>query len=390
MEIVFIALILIVFYTYIGYGILLFLMNEIKAKKKVEFEKYFPEATFLICAYNEASILDEKIKNTLNLDYPKDKLKIAIVTDGSDDNSMEIIKKYPGLIHFHSQERKGKIHAVNRVIPLIKTAISIFSDANVMLNPEAVSLMTRRFMEAKVAAVSGEKVILESPGAAASSAGEGMYWKYESFLKKLDARLNTLVGSAGELFAIRTNLFESIDTDTIIEDFYMTMKLASKGYKVDYEPAALAGEYGSLDICEEKKRKVRIAAGGIQAIVRLKELLKFWKHPFLSFQYISHRVLRWTLTPLALFLILPINIGLIQNSIWYQWIFLAQLSFYLLAFIGFILRSRSIKYKVFYIPFYFIFMNVCVVQGWIRFFRKTQKVTWETSKRIVIPQVEIR
>ncbi|QNL22664.1 glycosyltransferase family 2 protein [Hyphobacterium sp. CCMP332] len=383
MQITFYILLAIIAYTYIGYGLVLILLNSFKKNKSPKPENNPLEVTLLIAAYNESRILTQKIKNSLSLDYPKSKLKIAIVTDGSTDSSRKIIEQYPYIIHYHKDERRGKINAINRIMPKIKSQITVFSDANVMLNKNAIFELIKHFSNENTAVVSGEKVILKDKNATASSSGEGFYWKYESFLKKMDAKLNTLVGSAGELFAIRTQLYSEVKEDTIIEDFFMTMSLASRGFKVEYEPKAIATETGSLNMKEEEKRKVRISAGGIQAITRLISLLKFWKHPLLTFQYLSHRVFRWTLTPLALFLIVPINALLLSQGLIFILVFTAQILFYLLAFFGYLLRNKSIKYKVIHIPYYFLFMNTCVIKGWIRFFKNSQNVTWEKSERIM-------
>jgi cellulose synthase/poly-beta-1,6-N-acetylglucosamine synthase-like glycosyltransferase len=232
-----------------------------------------------------------------------------------------------------------------------------------------------------VGAVSGEKTVLSKEEDGASSSGEGFYWKYESFLKRKDAEWNTLVGSAGELFAIRTHLYENIDTNTLIEDFVMTMKLSAKGYKVAYEPQALAMETGSANIEEETKRKVRISAGGIQAVIMLLPLLNFFKYGKLTFQYISHRALRWTLMPLALVGAFTSIFFLTPQGWPYDLIMRLELIFAILALAGYAMRNGETKIKALYIPYYFIYMHYCVVLGWIKYFRGKQQVTWDKAKR---------
>ena len=175
-----------------------------------------------------------------------------------------------------------------------------------------------------------------------ASFGEGFYWKYESYLKKKDAELNSCVGAAGELFSIRANLYEHVPKDTILDDFFISMRIAQKGYKIAYEPNAYAMEYGSESVTEEIKRKIRISAGGIQALVRLSGLLNPFKHGILTFQYISHRVLRWTIGPIALFSLLPINayLSATATSFIYKPIFIAQIAFYLFALLGYALDKK--------------------------------------------------
>jgi len=191
-----------------------------------------------------------------------------------------------------------------------------------------------------------------------------------------------VVGAAGELFSLRTELFEAVKKDTIIEDFYMTLRIAQKGYQVVYEPDAFAAEHSSASVKEELKRKIRIAAGGIQAIVRLASLLNIFRYGVLSFQYISHRVLRWTLAPLALPIILITNFILAMGgSPIYQFILGCQIMFYLMAILGYILETKKIKLKAFFVPYYFCIMNYAVYRGFFRYLGDNQSVMWERSKR---------
>ncbi|MEQ9306916.1 MAG: glycosyltransferase family 2 protein, partial [Marinoscillum sp.] len=267
-------------YTYVGYGIIIYIMNIFKGKTTLfsrNLEEW-PHITFLVAAYNESDFILEKIYNTMDLDYPRNKLQFFVVTDGSNDDSLEKIKEFSRVRHFHQDERKGKIHAVNRVMQFVDTPYVVFSDANTMLNKLALKRMIRHFKNPMVGGVSGEKRIVERSKDNASGSGEGLYWRYESFLKRMDSDLHSMVGSAGELFSIRTSLFEPPKEDMVIEDFYISMRIASRGYKFVYEPAAVATETASASADEEWKRKVRISAGGIQAIIRLSPLLNPFKH----------------------------------------------------------------------------------------------------------------
>ena len=381
MQILFWSSLFIVIYTFLGYGVIITLLAKFKLKSKIEKLTDLPEITFLVAAYNEEDIIEEKIQNCLQLEYPKSKVQFAFITDGSTDSTMDIIQKYSQFQIYHSIERKGKIAAVNRVMKLINTPFTVFSDANVMINQEGLKKLVQRFTSENIGAVSGEKMIMAKKCDGASSSGEGFYWKYESYLKKKDAQWNTLVGSAGEFFGIRTELYEEADQNTLIEDFIITMNLASKGYKVDYAPDALAIEAGSLNIKEETKRKVRISAGGIQAVLRLKHLLNPFKYGKLTFQYVSHRAIRWTLMPLALIAMFITNFFIVKDAAFYQFTFLCQGIFYALAVVGFIIRDRKTKFKIVYIPYYFTYMHYCVIFGWIKFIRGKQTVTWDKSKR---------
>ncbi|MBX2895919.1 MAG: glycosyltransferase family 2 protein [Cyclobacteriaceae bacterium] len=371
-------------YTYVGYGFLIFILSKFWGKNTIPAiptENELPEITLLIAAYNEEKYIIQKIENSLKLDYPADKLRLWIVADGSTDKTVELCKAYPAVTVFHSPERKGKIHAVNRIIPEIKTDIIIFSDANTDLNHDALKNIVRHFSNSEVGGVAGEKRIVSLDQDNASGAGEGLYWKYESALKTMDSKFTTAVGAAGELFAVRTKLYINPHTDTIIEDFVTSMKIVAAGYRFVYEPGAYALETASASINDEWKRKVRISAGGIQAVIRLPELLNIFKYGWISWQYVSHRAMRWTLAPLALVMVFVTNMVLIPYSTFYLLAFIGQCAFYLIALLGHLMRNNKIGIKGFFVPYYFSMMNASVFAGAARLLRKKQSVVWEKSAR---------
>lgn len=372
--------------TYAGYPVLIYLLSKLaKIFRKQELTtevNVLPAVTFVIAAYNEEKSIREKINDTLDLDYPIDKVQIFVVTDGSDDTTPDIVKEFSSVRLFHLPERRGKIHAVNRVMPYVDTPVVIFSDANTLLNKMALRKMVRHYQDENVGGVAGEKRIAKKSSDVSAVAGEGLYWCYESFIKKCDSNFNSIVGAAGELFSMRTKLFEPPSANTIIEDFYVSMRVVSKGYRFVYEPDAFATETGSATIKEEWKRKVRISAGGLQAIIKLFPLMNPFRFGAISFQYIFHRVMRWTLAPLSLLLVLVCSLALALMGIpFYQWLFALQLIFYLAAFIGYLLKERKLRARIFIVPFYFVMMNLAVYAGAMRFLWGTQSVVWEKSRR---------
>ena len=378
--------IFIIIYTYLGYGIVLLLLVTVKRLFKDNnaiISYYQPNVTLLIAAYNEENYIKEKIANSLSLDYPKDKINFIIVTDGSDDKTPDIVKSYPEIRLMHRSERQGKIMAVERAMSEVHGEIVVFSDANAFLNRGAIKNLVQHFANEKIGVVAGEKRILNKKVDKAAGAGEGFYWKYESKLKKWDDELCSVMGAAGELFAIRTELFEPIPKDSLIEDFYMSFRIIQKGYKIAYEPEAYTLEEPSASVNEELKRKIRIAAGGIQSIVRLKELLNPFKYGIITFQYISHRVLRWTLAPLALPIVFIANALLINHGLLYKSMFIGQVLFYLSALLGLLLEKKHIRIKLLFIPYYFCMMNYAVYMGFWKFLKGSQSVLWEKSARRV-------
>lgn len=389
-EILFWCGLIIVFYTYVGYGLLLYILVRIKESlhKRVpsEWTGELPEITLLIAAYNEEEIVEKKMQNCKELDYPDGKLKIVWVTDGSNDHTNEKLATYPKVTVLFDPARKGKTAALNRGMQFVATEFTVFTDANTMLNTNAIREIIDQFSNSRTGCVAGEKRIAVKEKDNATSGGEGFYWKYESKLKAWDSRLYSAVGAAGELFAIRTRLFEPMPEDTLLDDFILSMRIAQKGYKIAYCEKAYAIEDGSADIKNEEKRKVRIAAGGLQSIKRLSSLLI--PNPFrlgtLRFQYISHRVLRWSITPILLFLLLPLNILLVFGDIHahlYSVILILQILFYFTAILGSILQKRHIKIKLLFIPYYFLFMNVNVLKAFFYLKKHRGKGTWEKAQR---------
>jgi cellulose synthase/poly-beta-1,6-N-acetylglucosamine synthase-like glycosyltransferase len=387
LEILFWISAIIVFYSFFGYGIILFVLVKLKRiftkKRNYMSDTFEPTVSIIVACYNEATIIKEKILNTLQIDYPKDKLQIIFISDGSTDGTDSTIADFEEIELLHQPARKGKSAAENRSVKYANGEVIIFSDANTFLKKDVVRKIVRHYINPSVGAVSGEKRIYQDKTENAAGAGEGFYWKYESKLKQWDSELLTVVGAAGELISFRKHLFENLEEDTILDDFILSLRITQKGYRVQYEPEATATETASANSKEELKRKIRICAGGWQAMSRLTSLLNVFKHPILTFQYVSHRVLRWTLAPVLLVLLLPINFALSADSDFYTILLDIQLLIYAAAFFGYLLENKSIKIKLLFIPFYFLFMNYAAIAGFFRFMLGTQSSSWERSKRKV-------
>jgi cellulose synthase/poly-beta-1,6-N-acetylglucosamine synthase-like glycosyltransferase len=378
-------------YTYFGYPFILFLITGIKKffrmDKKDVVAEYEPEVCLFVTAYNEKDFIRGKVENSFQLDYPKEKVQYIWVTDGSDDGTPDLLQKYEHLEVFHEAARKGKMHAMNRGIQFVKAPVVIFSDTNTFLNKKAIREIVACFSDPRIGCVAGEKRIVEHKADSAAAAGEGFYWKFESWVKKMDAELNSAVGAVGELFAIRRELFEEVEPDTILDDFIISLRIAQKGYKIAYTPNAYAEETASLNVTEELKRKVRIAAGGMQALFRLRKLLNPFRYGVLTWQYFSHKVLRWTLAPVSLFLLVLVN-GIIvwENGFsgpmdFYLTFFGLQLLFYLFAAMGWYLENRRLRLKILFVPYYFVSIHYAAIRGIFRYFRGKQPASWEKSKR---------
>lgn len=387
LNLVFFGSIFIIFYSYVGYGFLVGLLVRLrrifKGRRQTPAPPDLPGVTLIISAYNEENFITEKIKNSLALEYPEDKLQLIFITDGSTDATPQLVAQFKRIRLYHQPERRGKVAAMHRAMTYVNTPIVVFSDANTLLNKKSIYNIARHYAQPDTGGVAGEKKIMTAADTKIAGVGEGLYWKYESLLKRLDSELYTVVGAAGELFSIRTELYEPVGDDVLLDDFIISLKVCMKGYRVQYEPDAYAMETPSSSLKEERKRKIRISAGAFQSMVILRGLLNIFKYPVLSFQYISHRVLRWTLCPLLLPVLFIVNLLLlIETGAGFYGLFLgAQILFYLAAAAGWQMANRNVKSKWLYIPYYFLFLNISLYQGFIRYRKGQQSVLWDKAVR---------
>ena len=330
-AILFWAGVFLVFYTYLGYGILLWLLVKIREAvhpaRRYAFPADPPEVTLLIAAYNEQEVVAEKMANCRALDYPAGKLRVTWITDGSTDRTVELLAAYPEVTVLHDPRRGGKTAALNRALGIVRTPLVVFTDANTMLNPEAVAQVVRCFEDPAVGCVAGEKRVAGT-GNTGAAATEGVYWKY-------------------------------------------------------YCKEAYALESPSADMGEEGKRKKRIAAGGLQSVWRLRKLLNPFRYGVLWFQYVSHRALRWTLTPVVLVALLPLNVALLWSGhpALYAAILALQCAFYLAALTGWALERSGHRNRLLFIPYYFLFMNLNVFRGASYLATHRGKGAWEKARR---------
>ncbi len=367
---------LLVLFTYGGYAVPLYLL---KSRKKTSSISYpLPTVTVVIAAYNEENSILQKLENTFNLNYPKELLSVVVVTDGSTDRTPELAADYDGTKHLFQPERRGKTAALNRAMLSISSDITVFTDANTLINSEALQAMIVHYTQANVGGVSGEKkVVTDTTGAVET---EGLYWKYESTLKKMDSDFYSLCGAPGELISFRTSLFKSLPEDTILDDFVLSMEICRAGYRFIYEPNAIATEPPSVEMEDEFERKTRICAGGFQAMSRI----GFGLNPFTNFRlwyvYFFHRVMRWAVAPYLL-VVAFFTSFLTPDTSFYKFIFLAQSGFYLLAFFGYLDRKRTALFKGYFVPYYFCAMNLAAILGAYRHLMKTQSAIWQKAKR---------
>jgi len=382
-KVVFWLLIFGVCYTYILYGVILYIFSTPASKYIDSTENDLPTVIHIIAAFNEAEIIETKIQNALQLNYPKHKLKTVIIADGSTDATVERIKQYADITLLFEPQRKGKMAAINRAVEFCKDGdILVFSDANTMLNQDAFINIMRHFFDPIVGGVAAEKKVLAEKRGIVR--GEGIYWMYESGLKKLEADFHSVIGAAGELFSVRRKLFKPLPENIILDDLMISLNICRKGYLVRYEPAAFALESPSLTLADERIRKIRISAGAFQALGMTTDLLNPFKFGKISFQYWSHRILRWVFCPIAIPLIFILNSFILtrEGGYIFQLLYILQIIFYSLALIGWGMTTfKKPVRNIFYIPFYAIFMQIAIWKGFLVNLSGNASPLWQKVNR---------
>jgi len=373
-------------YSYVGYTLLLFfayLISKLIPIKAGNKSGFTPSVSLIIPAYNEAACIGEKMQNCSGIEYPRDKMEIIWVTDGSDDETITRLKEYKDIRVLHDQVRRGKADAINRAVSEARSEYIVLTDANSMLNPESLKELVAPFADTLTGCTAGEKRIAPSEISTAS-AGEGIYWRYESLVKKLESLTGSVLGAAGELFAFRKDQYKKLATDTLLDDFTISMNIAAAGFRVKYIPEAYSVELSSLSVNEEFKRKKRIATGGIQFLIRHPELLNPLRYGFLSLKYVSHKVLRWTVAPFAFPVLFILNI-LICTSLSAGTLFnimlILQLVFYIAALTGALMNNFYNHKKNIVVPYYILMMNYAMIRGILSYLKGDYSVKWPKAER---------
>ena len=376
-----IVLTVLVFYTYLGYPLLIVLLAKFFPKTRKVDVLIRPTVTWIVPCFNEEKVISSKIENLMALDYPKNKLDVIFITDGSTDRTVEYAKSHKEVKVLHQDTRAGKAAAENRAMKFAKGEIIVFNDANTMVSSNALKHMIKHYADPQVGGVSGAKGIIVDQKDTAASEGEGLYWKYESMIKNADSNFNSLMGAAGELVSFRSELVMDLPEDTILDDFMQSFNVLKQGFVMIYEPKAKAEETSSINVEEELKRKIRIAAGGWQSMSRLLYMLNIFRRPIQAWMYISHRVLRWSITAFTLPLLYLLNaFSLDSSSTFLITLFIGQSIFYFIALLAHQFRDKSLPGPVL-VMYYFVLMNYAVIAGFLRFIGGKQGCAWERSVR---------
>lgn len=374
MQLIFWLSIFLISYSYFIYPLILVILG-IFFGKEIKRAEITPSVSLLILVYNEEKIIQDKVKNSLNLDYPKDKLEIIVASE-SDDKTNDIVEKYKdrGVKLFAYPERKGKPYTIYQTLPKCQGEVIVFTDANAMFKKDALRKLVRNFNDSHIGCVSGELKYI-NPQKADVGESEGIYWKYEILLKKLESKIHSVLGANGSIYAIRKKLYSPLSKYRG-DDFGLPIRILQQGHGVIWEPEAISEEEVYPETIKEFKRKVVIVGWHFRgAFILLKDSIKKFQL-LLIFQLISHKILRW-FVPFFLILIFLSNIFLLNNN-FYLTLFIGQILFYLLALIGYLQEKRKKKMnQIVNLAYYFCMVNLAALMGVIKGLFGLQKATWE-------------
>lgn len=381
MEVVFWVLGGVIVYVYAGYPLLLALLSRVGARRRINTGVDEPAVTLIISAFNEADVIAEKIRNSLAIDYPREKLEVIVISDASDDGTDSIVEQFAseGVRLVRMNDRGGKTLGLNAGVASASGEVVVFSDANAMYLPDALRKMIRNFSDPEVGAVVGESTYADAEGGAQKS--ESLYWKYETGIKELETRIGSTVGGDGAIYAIRRKLYRDMRADAL-SDFVNPMQIVMAGYRCIYEPEARSVEDAAEGFEKEFRRKVRIVNRAWRATWTVPALLNPFRYGWFSLQLLSHKLLRW-LMPLFLIAFFVANLVLLNRGPLYTSIFVVQCILYALAAIGFFGRRRASMPRAIYVPYYFCLVNVASAKGIIEAYRGRTYTTWATPRTSV-------
>ena len=380
-----------IIYTYAGYPLVLLCIGLFRKRRHIVEPEEYPRVALIVSAYNEERIIRGKIENSLKLDYPEDRLRIIIASDGSIDATDAIVREYENrnVVLKSFGKREGKSATLNRAVVGLDEDILIFSDANAFYKEDAVSKLVRNFQEDEIGCVVGHLLYMENSSYVGK--GESLYWRYESFLNSLESRLNSVLVATGTIFAIRRELFKPVSRD-VANDFQIPADVAATGCGVVYESEAIAYERSTFYFREEFARKRRIIVRGLTGF---RNLRSSFGGAFRIFQFFSRKMLRWFIGPM-LPLLYVTNAFLLDERPFYV-LFVLQNMFYILAAVGALLRRGKVKSRVFLIPFYFVMVNTAALAAIATFIGGRRLASWEKAEttrdvrehQLVVPQLRV-
>lgn len=380
-KILFWFFVAVVMYAYVGYPILIACISRGKRRCAADkSEADLPQLTIIIPAHNEERWIGRKVENVLELDYPRDRVQVLVVSDGSTDGTVEMAQRHASkqLQVLHFQERAGKTAALNRAIPWARGDILVFTDANALLDHDALKWLIPHFANPEVGGVAGNRTCL--PSGSPSTEGEGMYWRYEAWIKSSESRFHSCLGAYGQVFAVRRRLYPYVPA--VSDDFSIPMKIViDTGSRIIFEPHVLARIPAAMTLRQEWERKIRSHVAVLYDIAHLKRGL-IPLHSPIWWQFWSHHVLR-LLVPLAMIAALMVSPWLWAGGKIFRAVVSLEGLFYLAAAIGMILVLSRVPKNRFYACFYFVFANAAIIVSWARWLARRDAYTWRRTERVL-------
>lgn len=369
-------------YTYLLYPVILFGLSALRPRRGNRPDGgALPRVTVVVPVFNEATAIGDKLRNLAATEYPPGQLQVLIGSDGSTDATNEVVSAYEkraDIRFFAFPHRRGKAAVLNDLVPRADGDVIVFSDANTSYDPAAVSRLASHFSDPTVGAVCGE-LILTSDERTAGGRGEGLYWRYENTLKRLESNISTTIGSVGPVYAIRKSLFRRLPTATaVMDDFLIPLAVLRDGYRIVYEPTAVAYERPSNSVRGEFQRKARIGAANFQVLPAVLPLLTP-SYGFAAFALWSHKVLRW-IAPLLLVVTFASSALLAVGSAFFRAALLLQMAFLVAALIGSELDRRRRRSGIFGLAYYFLATNAALLVGFGRYVSGRQRPTWDVIR----------
>jgi cellulose synthase/poly-beta-1,6-N-acetylglucosamine synthase-like glycosyltransferase len=360
---------------YLGYPILVYLVGRFFGKKVLHGDVE-PTVTVIITAYNEEAIIRAKIENTLMIDYPKEKLKILVASDGSSDDTESIVRGFEskGVILFRQDGRLGKTATQNAAVERADGEIILFSDATSMYQPNVLRSIVRNFADSSVGCVAGKLIYVDDSN---SNVGTGAksYWNYETFLKENESLACSLIGVSGCVYAVRKEAYVPMYPEAC-SDFLIATLLYRQGLRTVYEPAAICVEQTNQKTGTEMTMRVRVISQTFTDLWRNRDMLNPVKAGFYSLQLLSHKLLRYAV-PIFLVLAFFSSLVLTTSSILFVIIFTVQAVFYLTAWAAWILEKYGRKSSILAVPLYFVLANIASAAGFYKFVVGERYASWE-------------
>jgi len=359
--------------TYFFYPLLIWIIGNLAPLKTIQ-EDISPGVSIIITAYNEAKGIKRKILNTLELEYPRDRIEFLIGSDGSTDDTAKIAEQFTpkGIRLFNYESNRGKTAVQNDLVEESTGEIIVFTDAAAILPPDAVRKIVRNFADPKIGCVAGRMRFVGTDFNLTTSS-QGIYWQYEVRLREWESRLGRLIGVDGPLYAIRRECYDPLE-DHIISDLLTPLIVLAKRRKVVIDPDALVDEDPTIKLGHEFRTRRRITLRGLAGLYSYRHLLNPFRYPLLALQLFFHKILRWCVGILLL-INLVTCLGLLDHWFFKMWLGLYILLF-MTAFIGWVSEQYGFTIKKLRVPYYFVLVNLAASVGIIDFFRKKRAVTW--------------